>query len=177
MQAIGRTNTEDISCIPYNMEKYLPFTWKKITLLDSMQFMNSSLQKFSNNLEHYPQVKQEFKDQSNLVTRNGVYPYEYLYGFDKFNDTRLPPQVAFYSFLREEHISDADHTHAQNVWKAFNMKIMGDYHHLYLKTDVLLLADIFENFRPICLKHYSLDPTHYFSAPGLAWDAALNKVR
>ncbi len=63
----------------------------------------------------------------------------------------------------------------KNIWEAFNMKTMGDYHDLYLKTDVLLLADIFENFRALCLKHYSLDPTHYFSAPGLAWDAALKQ--
>ena len=122
-------------------------------------------------------VKQESKDKSNLVTQKGVYPYEYLDSFDKYDDTRLPPQGAFYSFLKEEHISDADYTHAKNVWKAFNMETMGDYHDLYLKTDVLLLADIFENFRAMCLKHYSLDPTHYFSAPGLAWDAALKQKK
>ncbi len=113
MQAIGRTNTEDISCIPYNMEKYLSFTWKNMVFLNSMQFMNSSLEKLANNLEDYPHVKQEFKDKSNLVTQKGVYPYEYLDSFDKFNDTRLPPQGAFYTFLKEQHISDADYTHAK----------------------------------------------------------------
>ena len=175
MQAIGRTNTEDISCIPYNMEKYLSFTYKNLLFLDSMQFMNSSLEKLAKNLTDYPYVKQEFGDKCGLITRKGVYPYDYLDSFDKFDEPRLPPQGAFYSFLKEEHISDADYTHTKDVWQTFNMKTMGDYHDLYLKTDVLLLADVFENFRAMCLKHYSLDPAHYFSAPGLAWDAALKQ--
>ncbi len=95
IQAIGRTNTEDISCIPYNMEKYLSFIWEHMEFLDSMQFMNS-LEKFVNKLEDYPHVKQEFKEKSNLVTQKGLYPYEYLESFDKFDDARVPPQVTFY---------------------------------------------------------------------------------
>ncbi len=119
-----------------------------MVFLDSMQFMNSSLEKLANNLEDYLHVKQELKDKSNLVTQlQGVYPSDYVDSFDKFNGTGLPPQVAFYnSCFKKEHISDADNTHAKNVWEAFSMKTMGDYHDLYIKTDVLLLVDIFKNF-------------------------------
>ena len=87
--------------------------------------------------------------------------------------TELPAKDAFFSILHNEHISDVDYAHAQHVWKAFNCQTLGDYHDIYLRTDVMLLADIFENFRNISLESYKLDPAHYFTAPGLAWDAML----
>ena len=70
-------------------------------------------------------------------------------------------------------MSDEDYQHAQNVWKTFNCKTIKDYHDLYLKSDVLLLADVFENFRKTCLKHYKLDSVHSYTSPNLAWDACL----
>ena len=92
---------------------------------------------------------------------------------EKFKETKLPPREAFYSNLNDEGISDQDYTHAQKVSETFEMKNLEDYHNLYNKVDVLLLADVFENFRDICIKNYKLDPAHYYTAPGLAWDAAL----
>ena len=92
--------------------------------------------------------------------------------FDKFNE-KLPSKEEFYSLLNDEHISDEDYEHAQNVWNTFSLKNMGDYHNLYLGSDVLLLADVFENFRKTCLEYYKLDPCHYFTSPGLSWDAML----
>ena len=80
---------------------------------------------------------------------------------------------AFYSTLTDSGISDEDYEYAKKVWIAFECETLGDYHDLYLKTDVLLLADIFENFRKTCLKHYGLDPAHYYTSPGLSWDALL----
>ena len=91
----------------------------------------------------------------------------------KLHETSPPPKDAFYSKLTGESITDEDYQHAQTVWKKFNIGTMKDYHNLYSLSDVLLLADIFENFRNICMIHYRLDPALYFSAPGLAWDAAL----
>ena len=84
----------------------------------------------------------------------------------KFANTQLPAKEDFYSQLQEEGISDEDYAHAQKVWDIFHCNTFGEYHDLYLKTDVLLLADVFENFRNVCLTTYELDPTHYYTAPG-----------
>ena len=92
---------------------------------------------------------------------------------EKLKETKLPPKEAFYSKLNNEDISDEDYTHAQRVWEAFGMKTLEKYHNLYNKLDVLLLTDVFENFRDICIKNYKLDPAHYYTAPGLSWEAAL----
>ena len=93
--------------------------------------------------------------------------------FDPFGDTELPPQVAFFSKLSGYSCSNADYAHAVRVWDAFNCKILGDYHDVYLQLDVLLITDFFEKFRRTCLSYYKLDPVHYYTTPGLAWDAAL----
>ena len=92
---------------------------------------------------------------------------------EKLKETKLPPKEAFYSRLNDGGISDEDYAHAQKVWRMFKMEYYIDYHELYNKVDVLLLADVFENFRNICLENYELDPAHYYTAPGLAWHAAL----
>ena len=105
------------------------------------------------------------------MKEKGVYPYDYMDSFCKFNDTQFPGREDFYSLLTDEDISDEDYSHAQKVWNTFQIKNMGEYHDLYLKCDILLLADDFENFRKTCLTHYQLDPCHYVSSSGLAWDA------
>ena len=93
--------------------------------------------------------------------------------FEQFQEPQLPPKDAFYSSLTEEYISEIDHTHAQRVFNHFDMTDLGDYHNFYLLTDVLLLADVFENFREVCLQHYDLDPAHNYTSPGLSWQASL----
>ena len=92
---------------------------------------------------------------------------------EKFKKTDLPTKEEFYSILNNENITDEDYQHAKNVWDIFQLQTMGDYHDLYLKSDVLLLADVFENFRKTCLQYYKLDPCHYFTSPGLSWDSML----
>jgi hypothetical protein len=141
--------------------------------------MASSLDKLSkglgkddfNNLDlmttHYTREQQE------MLKQKGVYPYEYMDGFDKLEETNLPPTSRFFINLTNENISNTDYGRAQDVWNTFNMKTMRDYHDLYLKTDVLLLADVMENFRKVCRTNYGLDPLWYYTAPGLAWDATL----
>ena len=167
----------NINCIPNNMEKYMAFMLgNHLVFLDSFQFMSSSLDNLIKNLpdEAFKYTKQEFKnEQFNLMKQKGVYPYDFMDGFEKFNNTQLPNKDEFYSILNNESISDEQYKHAQNVWDTFNLKTMGDYHDLYLKSDVLLLADVFENFRKTCLQYYKLDPCHYFTSPGLSWDAML----
>ena len=111
------------------------------------------------------------------MKEKGVYPYDYMDSFSKFNDTQLPRREDFYSLLTDEDISDEDYKQAQDVWNTFRMKNIGEYHDLYLKSDILLLADVFENFRKTCLTYYGLDPPHYVSSPGLAWDAMLRMTK
>ena len=105
-----------------------------------------------------------------LLLKKGVYPYDYMNAWSKMDETSLPSKDDFYSKLNDEHISDEDYAHAQTVWAEFGLQNLGEYHDLYMTTDVLLLADIFENFRDICLRDYDLDPCHYFTLPNFAWD-------
>ena len=100
-----------------------------------------------------------------LLTDKGVYPYDYMDNPEKFMETELPPKSEFYSVLTESDISDKDYEQAQFIWKHFNIKTMGEYHDLYMLTDVLLLADVFENFRESVMLNYELDPAHYFTLP------------
>ena len=172
----GQKCQMNINAIPNNMEKYMAFMLgNHLTFLDSFQFMSSSLEKLVSNLprESLKYTSQRFKGTKlDLMVRKGVYPYDYIDSFDKFNK-KLPMKEEFYSILNNEHISDEDYKHAQDVWNTFSLKNMGEYHDLYLQSDILLLADVFENFRKTCLEYYKLDPCHYFTSPGLSWDAML----
>ena len=184
----------NIDCIPNNEEKYISFTKNtvvgsytdkegkdkpikhKIRFIDSFKFMSTSLESLVNNLpdDGFNNLERYYtNDKLSLVKRKGVYPYEYMDSLERFKENKLPPKEAFYSRLMGEGISDEDYEHAKKVWKVFGMKTLQDYHDLYNVTDVLLLADVFENFRNICMENYKLDPAHYFTAPGLAWDACL----
>ena len=166
----------NINAIPNNMEKYMAFMLgNHLTFIDSFQFMSSSLEKLVSNLprESLKYTSKKFKGKKlDLMAKKGVYPYDFMDSFKKFNE-KLPSKEDFYSILNDEHISDEEYQHAQNVWDTFNLKNMGEYHNLYLKSDILLLADVFENFRKTCLQYYKLDPCHYFTSPGLSWDAML----
>ena len=109
-----------------------------------------------------------------LLLRKGVYPYDYMDSMERFQEQTLQFTKSFFRQLNGEGISDQDYEHAQKVWVAFGMNNMGDCHNLYLQSDTLLLVDVFENFRNICLTpHYELDPAHYYTSPGLSWDTLL----
>ena len=111
-----------------------------------------------------------------LLLTKGVYPYEYADTWERFSEISLPSKEDFYSNLNMEDISDIDYRNANNVFKVFKLENLGDYHDLYVQSDTLLLADVFNNFRDICLKEYELDPAHFLSLPGLAWQACLKKT-
>lgn len=179
-----------VSVIPINNEHYISFTktvddstedYEKIKFrfIDSFRFMASSLQKLASYLpsDEKKITKREWKsltvDQVKLLERKGIYPYDYIDSIEKLNETQLPPKEFFYNKLTDSNISDEEYSFAQNVWKSLNIKSLKEYTEIYLKTDVLLLADVFENFRDSCLKIYKLDPAHYFTAPGFSWDAML----
>ena len=111
-----------------------------------------------------------------LLLRKGVYPYEYMDSWERFNETSLPSKEDFYSTLNMEDISDIDYRHAINVFKGFKLANFGGYHDLYVQSDTLLLTDVFHNFRDMCIKEYELDPAHFLSLPGLAWQYCLKKT-
>ena len=195
----------NIDCIPNNEERYISFTKKiqvgsytkkvknnqgeteekithvhhQIRFIDSFKFMATSLDMLVNNLskDAFNNVQRYYvENKHNLLTKIGIYPYEYMNSPEKLKETQLPPKEAFYSSLNDEGISDENYAHAREVWKTFEMKNLENYHNLYNKVDVLLLSDVFENFGNICYKNCNLDPAHYYTAPGLAWDAALKKA-
>ena len=109
--------------------------------------------------------------------QKGVYSYEYMSDWKSFNETSLHEKEDFYSHLNMEDITDADYAHAKRVCKDFEIKNLGEYHDLYVQSNTLLLADVFENFRNICLEIYKLDRTKLLSAPGLAWQVTLKKAK
>ena len=167
-----------IDVIPNNSEQYMAFyLGKHLVFLDSFQFMNKSLDKLAEYLSEneFIYTRQYFTDerQFRLMTEKGVYPYDYMDSSEKFNDTQLPKKEDFCSLLKDEDISNDKYKHAKEVWNTLGIKNMGEYHDFYLKTDVLLLADVIENFRETCLEYYGLHPVHYVSSPGLSWDAML----
>ena len=113
---------------------------------------------------------------NSFVTKKRCLSYDYMDNWKKFAEASLPNKESFYSNLNMENIDDVDYRHTNNVFKKFKLKHLGKYHDLYVQSDTLSLADVFENFRNICLKTYELDPVHYFSLPGLAWQACLTKA-
>ena len=139
------------------MERYIAFMLDNQEFKDSFQFMSSSLESLVSNLnkKDFKYIIELTKDekQLELLTGKGVYSYDYVDSFERLNETQLPPKGAFYSQLNDEHISEEDYKHAQEVWNMFDIKNLVEFHNLYLKSDVLLLTDVFENFRKTCL-HY-----------------------
>ena len=191
-------HTSKINVIAKNTENYIPFSAKvevdkyidkdgnekikemKLRFIDSFKFMSSSLDSLVNNLakggQNFIGFENYTPEQRELLIRKGVYPYEYMNSWDKFEETKLPDMNEFYSKLNMSGINEVEYQHARNVWNKFKLKNMGDYHDLYLKTHVVLLTNVFESFRSVCLGNYRLDPAHFYTAPGLAWKACLKKT-
>ncbi|KAL4083102.1 hypothetical protein QTP88_028432 [Uroleucon formosanum] len=170
--------------IPNSEEKFISFSKHvsnnfSIRFIDSCRFMASKLSTLADNLispefEKFRETAKVFnKIDMPLVTRKGVYPYEYTDSWDKLEESSLPKKADFYSTLTEEHIDDEEYEHAVSVWNHFKCKTLGEYSDLYLKIDVLLLADVFENFRDMCISTYNLDPVFYYTAPGFSFDCML----
>ena len=188
-------HTSEIGVIAKNKEDYISFSIKvpvekyidkegnkkdkliELRFIDSFKFMSSSLDSLTKNLVGSRKRLFGFEDYSDLqydlLTRKGVYPYEYVNSWDRFEETQFPPISAFHSNLNMSSISEEDYQHAQRVWKEFGIHNLRDYHDLYLRTDVVLLANVYEAFTDTCLKHYKLDPVHFYTSPWLAWKACL----
>ena len=169
---------EKIEIIPENLEKFKAVFTEKFIFLDSFAFLSSSLDKLAKNLkqssnDQFYRLKREFPDHYSMLSDKGVYFYDYASSYDVFSEEVLPPINEFYSQLKEEHISEENYRRAQKVFKTTKCKNLHDYMELYVKTDTIILCDVFENFRNLCLTYYNIDPCHYMSLPAFAWDAML----
>jgi len=176
MQAMSQLQKE-VKCVANNMEKYITFSVEGLRFIDSLNFLQGSLDSLvSATPKESLKITSKISKGSDLLYKKGIYPYEYMDSWGRFGETRLPDKEKFYSKLNDEHITDEEYEHAQAVWEAFGCKTLGDYHDLYVKTDVALLADVSENFRNLCQEQYGLDPAHYYTSPGLSWDALWKKT-
>ena len=153
----------------------------ELRFIDSFKFMSSSLDSLVNNLVRGNNIFFGFEvnnePQYKLLIQKGIYPYEYMDDSDKFKETILPPKEAFFCKLNMSGVSDQDYKHTRRVWSEFGINNLGEYHDLYLCTDVILLANVFKSFRKVCFDNYGLDPAHFYMAPGLAWKACLKKTK
>ena len=161
------------------MERYVSFSLEKLRFIDSFQFLTTSLETLVENLasDGHGAFKYFWKKfpqkHAKLLLRKGVYPYDYMDCEDRFNETEIPPIEAFYSEIKREGINEFDYAHALEVYQTFKLNNLGEYHDLYLLTDVDRLCDVFEQFRNVCMEMYSLDLCHFFSSQGLSWAACL----
>ena len=180
VHALSEHQDIPIRVLGQSMEKYIILSWgKHIVFKDSLQFMNCSLEKLTANLlksgkEKFKYLAEEYANEKlDLLLRKGVFPYDYMDRWENLDDEQLPSREDFFSKLRDEACDEEAYDHAQHVWREFKCKTLKDYMQIYLKGDVLQLADIFQEFRTVCSKNYHLDATHYISAPHLSWDAMM----
>ena len=163
IKEIGKFDVK-VSVKPNGLEKYTAFTFNiNLVFIDSMQFVNSCLDSLVKNLSD-----------NNFKYLSEKFSGEFL---KLVKQIKLPDRCKFFSSLKDECISEKDYLKVNNIWNVFKKNTMGDYHNLYLKAGVLLLTDVFEKFIKHCSDYYALDPFHYFSSPGLSWDAMLNMAR
>ena len=171
------TDKKEVKMYPKQHGEICDILVECLHFIDSLNFLQKSLDSLvSETPKKSLKITSTISKGSDLLYKKRIYPYEYMDSWARFSETRLPDKEKFYSKLNDEHITDEEYSHAQTVWETFECKTLGDYHDLYVKTDVALLADVFENFRNLCQEKYALDPAHYFTSPGLSWDALLKKT-
>ena len=188
-----RENNLDISCVPRNNTKFITFKIGKLKFIDSFSFLSTSLENLVDNMRTGGSEFQHLRKNINLfkfgrsrtrinrdiplLNRKGIYPYDYMIDFDSFEEEELPEKSAFKSALNYSEVDEKDYEHAKNVWKHFKIKNLGEYNDLYLLTDVFLLADVFEEFRNLCMKNDNLDPCCYITLPSFSWDSMLKRTK
>jgi len=154
----------DIRVILLNGEKYLSFQVENLRFIDSFQFLSTSLDNLVSLLlksgrDKFTHTTKQLGE-SDLLFAKGIYPYSYMTGRDKFAETQLPSIEAFYNTLEDEPCPPKNYDQAREIWSHYNIKIMQNYHDHYLLSDVLLLANVFQNFRNSVYKQHHVDPLH-----------------
>lgn len=177
-------NDKSIDIIATSSEKFISFSKKigrlKLRFIDSFRFMSFSLNTLAKNLR-----KEDFKESCKLVPdehfsliqQKGIYPYDYIDSVARFNETTLPPIENFFNSLDNVKLKEEEYRHAQAVWTAMGISNLGEYSDFYVKLDVTLLCDVMQQFRTTCFEAYGLDPLHYYTSPGLAWNAMLKETQ
>lgn len=180
IQELHKYNDKKIQIIPRSAEKFLSFEINDLVFKDSYMFLSEKLETLAKNLrdkgeENFTYLQKYVSDPDcqKLLFQKGFFPYTYLSSLSKLEETKLPPANAFFNDLSQTHIKSSDYEFAQKVWSKFNCQNLGDYLKVYLFADLILLADVFENFRENCLNDYQLDPVHYFSSAHFTMDAFL----
>lgn len=185
----GKTlKAQTIKVIPRTSENYLSFSFGGFIFLDTYNFLVASLEtkvgdlvrsdaatlkKEGSPVSTFTEVDRYFGGKAHLLKRKGVYPYTYMSSFERFGERSLPPIEAFQNDLAGTNCKQEDYDHAKAVWNAFGCRTLKEYHELYLISDVLLLADVFEAFRRSAYKSFGLDPLYYYGVPGYSKDAML----
>ncbi|KAL5259617.1 hypothetical protein ACHWQZ_G009911 [Mnemiopsis leidyi] len=167
-----------LDIIAENLEKFKAVFTEDFIFLDSFAFLSSSLDKLSDDLKlsdinSFKRLQRAFPTKYSDLMNKCVYFYDYASSYNVLEEKLLPPKDAFYNKLKDEEISDDAYKRAQRTYSRFDCHSLKDYMELYVKADAILLCDIFEHFRDLCLNFYELDPCHYLSLPGFTWDAML----
>lgn len=183
VRELSKVNKGKMELIAQSSERYIAVTKEyfpfkiKFQFLDSLKFLSASLSELADNLKDFPYLEKEFsclsKQNLALLKKKGVFPYDYVDSFKKYSEPKLPSHQNFINKLSKSNITIEEYKRAKHIWKQFKIRNLGEYSDLYLKTDVMLLVDIFETFRTKSKKTYGLDPAHYLTLPGYTWDAML----
>ena len=170
MHHIGKKDKTD--CIGTSSEKLLTFSYHGFKFLDTCNFLKASLATLTDNLkdagvDKFVHTRRVFGDKFELFLRKGVYAYDYMDSFERFYETSLPPQEAFFNTLTESDISEENYEYALKIWNVFKCETLRDFHTLYMKCDVALICDVFEHFCKIAHTDYKLDPKYYITLPSI----------
>ena len=172
-------NKIPFSCLPRNSNKFISLQIGSFIFKDSYLFLNKSLDYLTGTIDNIDRIslKQEFGKNYQLLTKKGIYPYDYFDNTKKYNEQKLPDKKEFFNKINNKDISDEDYNHAQTVFEKFNCKNLLDYSILYLKTDLCHLSDVFQKFSDFAYETYELDPRHSFTLPGFSWQAMLKLTK
>ena len=172
-------NKIPFSCLPRNSNKFISLQIGSFIFKDSYLFLNKSLDYLTKTIDDNDRIslKQEFGENYQLLTKKGIYPYDYFDNTKKYIEQKLPNKEEFFNKINNKNISDEDYNHAKNVFEKFKCENLLDYSILYLKTDICHLSDIFQKFSKFAYETYKLDPRHSFTLPGFSWQSMLKMTK
>ena len=179
IKALNNIENVSFNALPRNSNKFISLKIENFIFKDSLLFLNKSLDYLTKTIDDEDRIslKEEFRKNYKLLTKKGIYPYDYFDNMKKYNETKIPDHTNFKNKLNNnKNISNEEYKHAHNVFKTFKCKNLMDYSILYLKTDVCHLADVFQKFSNYCFETYGLDPRYSYALPGFSWQAMLTSV-